>query len=133
MGRHPSLSSPRHFATSLIASLVLAGTAAAQPYPSKPIRLIIPSSPGSGVDFVSRVVAPPLSAELGQQVVTDNRAGAGGIVGAEIAAKAPPNGYTLIMATPSTTINAILHKNMSAEPARRVRADRRSRPRASSC
>jgi tripartite-type tricarboxylate transporter receptor subunit TctC len=96
-----------------IASLV-AGTAAAQPYPSKPVRLIIPSSPGSGVDFVSRTVAPPLSTELGQQVVTDNRAGAGGLVGAELAAKAPPNGYTLIMATPSQVINAHLHKNMSA-------------------
>ena len=100
--------------TLLAIAVVGAGTAAAQPYPSKPVRLIIPSSPGSGVDFVSRVVAPPLSTELAQQVVTDNRAGAGGLVGAELAAKAPPNGYTLIMATPSTTINAILHKNMSA-------------------
>src|SRR5688500_12092407 len=72
--------------TLLIAAAIAAGTAAAQPYPSKPVRLIIPSSPGSGVDFVSRVVAPPLSAELGQQVVTDNRAGAGGLVGAELAA-----------------------------------------------
>src|SRR5688500_3878710 len=98
---------------SLVIATMIAGAAAAQPYPSKPVRLIIPSSPGSGVDFVSRVVAPPLSTELGQQVVTDNRAGAGGLVGAELAAKAPPNGYTLIMATPSTTINAILHKNMS--------------------
>src|SRR5688572_7362556 len=99
---------------SLIIAAVAASSAVAQPYPSKPVRLIIPSSPGSGVDFVSRVVAPPLSTELGQQVVTDNRAGAGGLVGAELAAKAAPNGYTLIMATPSTTINAILHKNMSA-------------------
>src|SRR3954470_14788863 len=79
--------------------------ALAQTYPSKPIRLIAPSSPGSGVDFVSRIVAQPLSDELGQQVVVDNRAGAGGNIGAETAAKAVPNGYTLIMATPSQLIN----------------------------
>lgn len=104
----------RHFVTaSLAAAALLAGPAAAQPYPSKPIRLIAPSSPGSGVDLVSRTLAPPLAAELGQQVVVDNRAGAGGNIGAEIAAKAAPNGYTLIMATPSQVINAHLYKNLS--------------------
>jgi tripartite-type tricarboxylate transporter receptor subunit TctC len=92
-----------------------AGGALAQAYPSKPIRLIAPSSPGSGVDFVSRIVAQPLSDELGQQVVVDNRAGAGGNIGAETAAKAVPNGYTLIMATPSQLINAILYKNLSRD------------------
>jgi tripartite-type tricarboxylate transporter receptor subunit TctC len=92
-----------------------AGGALAQTYPSKPIRLIAPSSPGSGVDFVSRIVAQPLSDELGQQVVVDNRAGAGGNIGAETAAKAVPNGYTLIMATPSQLINAILYKNLSRD------------------
>ena len=89
--------------------------ATAQPYPNKPVRLIAPSSPGSGVDFVSRVVAPPLSSEFGQQVVVDNRAGAGGNIGAEIAAKSIPNGYTLIMATPSQVINAAIHKNLSRD------------------
>lgn len=98
-----------------LALLLLAfiGAAAAQPYPNKPIRLIAPSSPGSGVDFVSRVVAAPLSTEFGQQVIVDNRAGAGGNIGAEIAAKSVPNGYTLFMATPSQVINAILYKNLS--------------------
>src|SRR5687767_13151043 len=104
------IASLRHFVT---ASFIIAGTVAAQPYPSKPVRLIIPSSPGSGVDFVSRTVAPPLSTELGQQVVTDNRAGAGGSIAAELAAKAPANGYTLLMSTPSQVINAHLYKNMS--------------------
>ena len=89
--------------------------ALAQTYPSKPISLIAPSSPGSGVDFVSRIVAQPLSDALGQQVVVDNRAGAGGNIGAETAAKALPNGYTLIMATPSQPINAILYKNLSRD------------------
>ena len=94
-------------------AFALAGNVAAQPYPSKPIRLIAPSSPGSGVDFVSRIVAISLSTELGQQVVVDNRAGAGGNIGAEIAAKSVPNGYTFMMATPSQIINAILYKNLS--------------------
>lgn len=87
----------------------------AQPYPTKPIRLIAPSSPGSGVDLISRIIAQPLSAELGQQVVVDNRAGAGGNIGAEIAAKSVANGYTLIMATPSQVINAVLYKNLSRD------------------
>jgi tripartite-type tricarboxylate transporter receptor subunit TctC len=92
-----------------------AGIAAAQSYPTKPIRMIAPSSPGSGVDIVARIVAQPLAADMGQQVVVDNRAGAGGNIGADIAAKSVPNGYTLIMCTPSQVINAILYKNLSRD------------------
>jgi tripartite-type tricarboxylate transporter receptor subunit TctC len=93
----------------------LAVSAWAQPYPNKPVRLIAPSSPGSGVDIVARIVAQPLSADLGQQIVVDNRAGAGGNIGAETAAKSIPNGYTLIMATPSQVINAVIYKNLSRD------------------
>src|SRR5688572_1685325 len=104
----------RHLvAASLLALACVAGTAAAQPYPNRPIRLIVPSSPGSGVDLVSRTLAPGLTTELGQQIVIDNRAGAGGNIGGEIAAKSAPNGYTLLMCTPSQVINAYLHKNLS--------------------
>ena len=106
----------RSLFTALCVLLVFcAGAASAQSYPSRPIRLIAPSSPGSGVDLVSRTLATPLSAELGQQVVVDNRAGAGGNIGAEIAAKSVPDGYTLIMGTPSQVINAQLYKNLSPD------------------
>ena len=67
----------------------------AQDYPSRPIRVILPFVPGGGVDFVSRLVARKLSESTGQPVIVDNRAGAGGALGSELAAKAAPDGYTL--------------------------------------
>src|SRR5215213_5372118 len=108
--------SPSIITRSLASAVLLAALAAsafAETWPTKPVRMIAPSSPGSGVDIVSRIVAQPLGAELGQQVVVDNRAGAGGNIGADIAAKAVPNGYTVIMSTPSQVINAVLYKNLS--------------------
>jgi len=80
--------------------------AAAQAYPSKPIRLIVASAPGGAPDILARTVAQKLSDSLGKQVVVDNRAGASGLIGAELAAKAPPDGHTLFLAT--TTLFAIL-------------------------
>ena len=106
----------RNLRVAFTVSLLGAGHAlAAEVYPTKPVRLIAPSSPGSGVDIVSRILAQPLGADLGQQVVVDNRAGAGGNIGADIAAKSVPNGYTIIMATPSQVINAVLYKNLSRD------------------
>jgi len=87
------------FIAALGLGLCAAAGAFAQSYPAKPVRLIVPFPPGSGVDIVSRIVSPRLGEALGQQIVVDNRAGAGGIVGAEIAAKAAPDGYNLFMAT----------------------------------
>ncbi len=87
-------------------------------YPAKPIRVIAPSSPGSGVDIVSRLVAQKLGANLGQQVVVENRAGAGGNLGAEVAAKAAPDGYTLFMATPSHAINPALYRKLNYDSIR---------------
>jgi tripartite-type tricarboxylate transporter receptor subunit TctC len=98
-----------------VLGLLTASSLRAEIYPTKPIRLIAPSSPGSGVDIISRTLAVPLTADLGQQVIVDNRAGAGGNIGADTAAKATPNGYTLLMVTPSQVINAILYKNLSRD------------------
>ena len=84
-----------------------------QAYPAKPVRLIAPSSPGSGVDIVARFYAQKLSAQIKQQVVVENRAGAGANIGAEIAAKAPPDGYTLFMGTPAHTINPSLYRRLN--------------------
>ncbi len=96
----------------LLLALTGANAAFAQSaYPTKPIRLINPFPPGGGASIIGRVIAQELTERLGQSVVFDNRGGAGGIIGMEIAARAAPDGYTLTMATASTvTINPLLSK-----------------------
>lgn len=81
----------------VLAFSALAGATAAQSYPSKPIRFIVPFAPGGGVDFTARIVGQKLNAALGQPVVTDNRAGASGAIGTELVAKSAPDGYTLLL------------------------------------
>jgi len=88
--------------TLLLLAWAFAGLALAQPYPSKPLRMIVPFPPGGVTDVMSRAVAVRLSAEMGQPVVVENRAGASGIIGAEAGAKAPADGYTITMGNIST-------------------------------
>jgi tripartite-type tricarboxylate transporter receptor subunit TctC len=94
-------------------ALVFAPLTAAQTFPAKPIRVIVPSPPGDGSDVVARLVGEKLARAWGQQVVVDNRPGAGGRIGTEVAAKAPPDGYTWIMGNAgSHGINGGLYRNL---------------------
>lgn len=99
------------------AGLVLAFTtfAAAQDYPTKPVRVIIPFPPGAINDTVGRLIATELSHRLGKQFIVDNRAGAGGVVGSELAANAPKDGYTLLVVSLVNTVNPWLYK-LNYEP-----------------
>jgi tripartite-type tricarboxylate transporter receptor subunit TctC len=101
-------------ATSL---LPLVGEARADNYPSKSIRLIVPYPPGGGSDTFARVIAPKLSNSLGQQFIVDNRPGAATILGAEFVAKAPADGYTLLLGDNSTyAVNSSLYKKLPYSP-----------------
>ena len=89
----------------------------AQPYPSRPIRLIVPSTPGGSVDTLARTIGPKLSERWGQQVVVDNRSGAGGVIAADLTAKAPPDGYLLMLGTvASLATNVSLHRKLPYDP-----------------
>jgi tripartite-type tricarboxylate transporter receptor subunit TctC len=91
-------------------SLTLATAASAQDYPTKPVRLIIPFPPGGSNDVVGRLIATHLGEQLGKQVVVDNRSGAGGVIGTEIAANAAPDGYTLLIISIAHAVNPWLYK-----------------------
>lgn len=97
------------------AMLVLTNLAAAQDYPTRPVRLIIPFPPGGSNDVVGRLVATHLSDRLGKQVVVDNRGGAGGVIGTEAVAKSPADGYTLLIISMAHAVNPWLYK-LSYDP-----------------
>jgi tripartite-type tricarboxylate transporter receptor subunit TctC len=100
-----------------LALSLVAAVAGAQPYPSKPIKYIVPFAPGGTTDILGRLVAQKLSESLGQPVVVENRPGAGGAVGTESVAKAAPDGYTIMGGTISThAINASVYDKLSYDP-----------------
>lgn len=111
---------PGSFLRLLLAAMCLAATAAgAQGWPNKPLRLIVPFPPGGGSDAVGRVIAQKLSERLGQQVVVDNRGGAGGSMGTEQAVRAAPDGYTMVLASTSEiAINPSLYSRLSYDTVR---------------
>ncbi len=102
-----------------IGLVVVPAAANAQAYPAKPIRLIVPFPPGGAVDVLGRAIAAKLTEQLGQQVVVDNRAGAGGALGGELAAKSAADGYTLLMGSTTTmSINPYIYAKLPYDPAR---------------
>lgn len=105
-------------ATSIVMTAA-AATAAAQSYPSKSVRMIVPFAPGGSTDIMGRLIGQRLGEALGQQIVVDNRGGAGTLIGTEIAAKSPPDGYTLLLTNVAFAINPGLHgKRLPYDPHR---------------
>jgi len=103
----------------LLAALALIPAAVwSQGYPAKPIRIVVPFAPGGGADILMRVIAPRLGDALGQQIVVDNRAGAGSTIGSELVVKAAPDGYTLLMVATSFTTNPSLYSKLPYDSAR---------------
>ena len=102
----------------LACALVCGGAMAAESYPVKPVRMIVPFPAGGGVDIVARSLSPHLSERWKQQLIVDNRPGAGTILGTDIAAKSTPDGYTLILVNTAHAINATLHRKLPYDPVR---------------
>jgi tripartite-type tricarboxylate transporter receptor subunit TctC len=104
---------------SYLVSMALALSSAHAAYPDKPIRLVVPFAPGGNIDITARIVAPALSEHLGQPVLVDNRGGAGGRIGTEMVAKAPPDGYTLVLGSSGAlTMNPVFSPLKSFDPVR---------------
>ncbi len=96
----------------LLAAIIAAPAFAQQPYPSRPVRIVSPFPPGGGNDALCRIVAPRLGENLRQQVIVENRAGANGIVGTEVAARSAPDGYTIVLIPSGQAVNASLYKKL---------------------
>ena len=101
---------------SFAAALLIAASAAAQPYPSQPIRLIAPFPPGGSVDIMARLIADPLGQHLGGKIVIENRSGASGHIGMEAVARAKPDGYTLVLNTIPLATNPALFDKLTWDP-----------------
>ncbi|MEO5784087.1 MAG: tripartite tricarboxylate transporter substrate binding protein [Casimicrobiaceae bacterium] len=102
--------------TTVVAAAAMSLPVVAQEYPNRPIKVVVPFSPGGAVDGPMRIIAQELSKRLGQQVIVENKPGAGATIGTEIVAKAAPDGYTLLLASQTNAISASLYKNLSYDP-----------------
>jgi len=100
----------------IVAGVLTAGPALAQEFPAKPIRILVPFAPGSATDAFARILGPKMNEMWGQPVVVENRPGAGSVVGTAIAAKAPADGYTLLVVSASHAINATLYAKLPFDP-----------------
>src|SRR5687767_14761133 len=98
------------FSLAVLALMASASVWAQQPWPAKSIRFVAPFAPGGGTDFIGRVAAQKLTEAVKQQVIVDNRPGAGGTLGAEIGAKSPPDGYTFTVIAGSYSVNPAIYK-----------------------
>jgi tripartite-type tricarboxylate transporter receptor subunit TctC len=101
---------------SCVFAIAAGAPAHAQSYPTKPVRLILPFPPGGPSDILGRALAQKLTEQMGHQVITDNRAGAGGNLGLELAAKAPPDGYTAVLSSPLISLSPLLYSKLNYDP-----------------
>ena len=102
----------------VVLTMLFAGDAAAQAYPTRPIRMVLPFAPGGSTDTLARILQPRLTEALGQTIVVDNRPGGANNIAAEIVAKSAPDGYTLFVASPNLTTNKSLYRKLSYDPLR---------------
>lgn len=109
-------SSKRKSLATVVLCTAIIGTAIADTYPARPVRFIVPSVPGGSGDVVARILSEKLQKKLGQNFIIDNRPGAGTIIGTQIAAKAPPDGYTIILAALPHVINPHIQKSVGYDP-----------------
>src|ERR1700741_5164193 len=97
-------------------ALLVCGTAAAQPYPTRTVRIVVPAPPGGGIDLIARTLAEKLTVSLGQPVVVENKPGASNNLGTDFVAKSPPDGYTLVIVASSHATNKHLFKALPYDP-----------------
>ena len=116
-------------AASAVAAWLPAGASAQATWPNRPIKLIVPFPPGGGSDVIARVLGTRLSARLGQPVIIENKGGAGGALGTDMVAKAPPDGYTILFTTTAMATNAASGKKLPFDLAKTWCRSARSEPR----
>src|SRR5712691_3078506 len=104
-----------------LACVALLAATAASAWPTKPVTFIVPYPPGGGTDVIARIYQEPLSKQLGQPIVIENRGGAGGSLGTGVAARANPDGHTLLFTLSSHTINPVIYPNLSYDTERDLR------------